>query len=1008
MANYTTKGWGEIPTKERSEEIPKFKNPLAKPFDAPKGILEFGADILTRIPALTWGAARAEDEFFRSLRKGIEPKLGEEFSKGYEALHYKPKTDTGQMLTKVEEKAWDLYDEYVIDPVFVEPLSGHPTLQNISKIIGYGTTLYLMPKLAKKAWGKIKSIKTLPAETAIEEPAAFHYKALNNLRDKLGVVEEGVEIKLPLKTKQPTPLEQFHTPRWIADRMPQLNKYISFGDKGRTTTDRLRQIVGNRLQYIDKKLAGGKRFFKGKQYKQNKAELTELLLEGDMLGKEFSKAELLRRGVNTNVIDAYTNTRTLYRRSLKAINKARQRVGKEPIQALEGYVPHYFHDFYVMSGGEVLGSARKFTDAVKMANQAKRAGGENIRIRAKEFRFGSDTEEIAMGATIGDLDYFRVRGNLQKAWDISTEEAESILQRVVKRRSRGRVFTNLMHRKGVQNWERDLDYATRHYMNMMSRYVGMDPAKRKMISHFEREFGRWDNQHTGLAKYVKDYIQDLNGVPTHIEDLFNSVIDKHYRYLGFLKRHIGERPATAIANMATNATAIGALGFYNTSAALVNASQAIMMFAKLGAQYSLLGVKDAAKVLINRGGKLVGVRKGSKEYGILKQAGVDLNIGLEAGAGYSKHSPTGKLFKTSMVFFQGIETSLRSSTVLGAYRKAKALGFNHKKAIEYAKQINNTVNFDYSIVDAPAILRRGGPLSQVMGQFKKFPINAIEFARELKGAENVRFWVPFTLLSGYYAFPGFEAVNNMVKGIWGHDLELEVKNHLIQWAGDDPKKRAAAKTIMYGAFANDKLGEIDVSHRVGMGDFIPADKWQIFGPFISRSVRTMQMAARGELAEALRAFATVPGNLAVQLKNEGELRSPWERNRLVTRLTEKGRLARLLGFRTIQEAVESDTARIFKYETRKLNQKKIEAIDRFIASKDSGDTDALVAAAKELGNLGISGTQIASEIKRKELTRSQRGFENLPKELKAKLSKVYEFGQQYSQKDKYPVKQWDK
>lgn len=43
------------------------------------------------------------------------------------------------------------------------------------------------------------------------------------------------------------------------------------------------------------------------------------------------------------------------------------------------------------------------------------------------------------------------------------------------------------------------------------------PFKSKSIRLFERLYGRWDTEHKGEADYVKDLINDVNGVPTKFE-----------------------------------------------------------------------------------------------------------------------------------------------------------------------------------------------------------------------------------------------------------------------------------------------------------------------------------------------------------------------------------------------------------------------------------------------------------------------------------------------------------
>ncbi len=313
------------------------------------------------------------------------------------------------------------------------------------------------------------------------------------------------------------------------------------------------------------------------------------------------------------------------------------------------------------------------------------------------------------------------------------------------------------------------------------------------------------------------------------------------------------------------------------------------------------------------------------------------------------------------------------------------------QAIESAKETNIKANFDYSIADTPSFIRRSGPVGQVLFQFKKFPVKALEFMTELKGAEHPRFWIPLIAVSGFYGLPGMEALKNMILRLSGKDIELEAKEFLIRWAGDDPKKKATAKSIMFGAFSNDQLGGIDLSRRIGAGDFIPSSGRDLLGPFLSSAITATQLASDEEWLDSLRAITTAPGNLAVALRNDGEITSPWDRGRLTTKLDTKGRVLKGLGFTTTQESVERDVSRIFRSNLRQAKEDEKKAIDKFIKVMGGGDSKKIDEALLKLGELGITSERIKNEIQKKGLTRAFRAFLNLPRKRQAEDVELLEF-----------------
>jgi hypothetical protein len=841
--------------------------------------------------------------------------------------------------------------------------------------------------------------------------------------DALGIPDDAVDVGKPIREGQPGIGSAFVSPTTLIKKFPKLAKYVGWARQAFETQEGLRNAFRARLEKIDKILTEGDTFGRmSDKYHQNKKTLAEIRWTEDAMGKSLTAQQMKAQfGASDAVVKAHTLMRSAYDHALTIANKNRELRGKLPVNRREGYVPHFFHNFFVIQENplpagaagpphsEIVGSARTLAEATAAANQLVREGKQGIKIRQKQFKFPG--EEV-QAAVVGDMDYFRVQRQIQEEMELTPTEAEQLLDNVIRRKGRSRFVGNFFERKGVKGFEKDLEWIDRHYFNMIARYAALDPFKKNSITAYEREFGKFDNEQRGLAKVAKDYINDINGTPTAVEELINSTLDQIPGFKHFLGRYLGDRPALQLAGGIANATAILKLGLYNVATAIVNSSQMIGTNALLGMRYFLLGQGRALKAFAGQS---------PTDKGILKQAGVDTDLGLESASGYSKTSQMGNLFRMSTYFFSTIEKYVRATTVLGSYYKARAGKASHQEALDFAKATNRRVNFDYSIVDAPNFIRRSGPVGTVLFQFKKYPIKMLEFMASLKGAEAARFWIPIFLLAGYHAVPGMEALKELIKATFGGlDMELELKRHLMNWAGDDPQKKAIAKTIMYGAFSHDPAS-IDISQRIGGGDFIPSRASDLFGPSFSAAARAAQMAAQENWPEALRSLATSPGNIWVALEQGRFSRSADDRDRPIAEATPADTLKKAMGFRPTEEAVQTDVKRIINYETERYRKVQTEVVDQIInAALDYGQTEAalkvsappaerarlladaaekrdaeLAEAMETMKNNGIVVTpaQIENEVKNKNLTRSQRAFLDASDIIKAKTSRIYRFAQ---------------
>jgi hypothetical protein len=473
----------------------------------------------------------------------------------------------------------------------------------------------------------------------------------------------------------------------------------------------------------------------------------------------------------------------------------------------------------------------------------------------------------------------------------------------------------------------------------------MDTLKHDGINLFERTFGRWQSEHKGLGNYAKQYLSAALGNPTRIEETLNSWVRNSWLYQR-TKDYIGDRPATMLANTASGVTAIAKLGLLNVSSAAMNLTQII-------GTNAIIGEKHTAQAIAEY------FNPSAHTRAIYRATGVEDNISMENPSGYSKtHQIRSAL--TGMSLFRWADGMTRKVTVIGAYRKAVSEGKSKAEAIEYAKKVNDDVNFDYSVADTPQFMRELGPIGTIALQFKKYGIKEMELISKLKTKEQkIRFWVPMLLLSGVFGLPGGDLLKKILqKTIPGEeDLELEIKKRVSQL----PLPGFIKRTLLYGALSN--IG-IDVGRRVGMADFIPSEVRDFAGPTASTIANVWEAWPKifddGNFIDTIEAVSPGLANIA-KGAFIGETRDK-RRGRMRFEYKSAGEKAsKAMGFRPIRESMESDAVRVSNYEQRKKSARETDAIDDFIRVQGKPGTPEYKKAIRRLGELGITVNRVNEE-----------------------------------------------
>ena len=891
--------------------------------------------------------------------------------------------------------------------------------------------------------------------------------------------------------------------------------FIMKGKQAMAKQEKLRFEFNEGMNEVDKLLGWREGFHRNdSKFKERKEALNEILLKGDLEGKEFTNDELIKAGYDTETIKGYRKMRALLDKAWKLANDTKSRIKYQSITSstlrraeadfadlkdknpfaeiiskvhnpdgtvtinykaphvrrvakqtvlpselenlrknkdvhivettqslkgttqvtyyqreagmgkLKGYIPHVFHGWYVckvdkdgkaivdedgnVAMDNIVTTANSLSEAAKLGRELAKANpNANYRVVPQTFSApGAQEQAIVMG----DFDYAKIVGKVADSMSMSITDAQAMLDNTVKMKNRGRFYGYAKQRKGFKGFEQNVYLATMKYFNQTARYAAMDSFKRDSISMYNRIFGAFDDENvtkrSAMAKWTKQYISDMNGTPTWIEKMINNTLHN----FGLGEERAGGRPALWLQQkIFTYPMTILKLGVFNPSSALLNLTQLFNLYGAMGekvlspkAYQRLLhkGFADTFRAMSNKDSELGRL--------LWKDLGLDYQIGMDVASGYSNAEVNnlaslrgfaGRLAGKSMYLFRQSDAFARGVTLLTAYNKALDEGKSKAEAIEYAKQINDKVNFDYSVADEPTIFRALGPISKVFLQFKKYPVKQLELFQDfyLDGRElglnrkqsflrMVKYMAPYMAMSGMMGIPFISLAGGLLSALvatatgdddW--DWEKKIKQYMITEFGEDSP---ITQWWLYGA--GSFIG-LNLGSRVGVGDFMGSDSYNsadglgglmwnqtTLGSTVNQVSK--QLSYRN-YAEALKAINPTLGNIALAYK--GEVRTT--RGRMKYQYQNMAeRMWRAIGFTPLNETLAGDLASNEYAEKQEQTKAKQKAIDDFLADPSSEN-------AARLNELGITPKSLENESARRTMNRHQ--LNELAKEKEAAKKK---------------------
>lgn len=656
----------------------------------------------------------------------------------------------------------------------------------------------------------------------------------------------------------------------------------------------------------------------------------------------------------------------------------------KPLTNMEGYMPHIFHGVLIMKKytdadgnvkSKVVGSADTIEKAVVKADAMQKEEGGEFIIAPKEF---SSEGEVENPLLLGDMDYFKLMESLSKGASLTLDEAREMTHATMK--GRHVYYGAKKHRKGAEGFEKNAIWVIQHHIDSSSRYVALDPFKQKAISFFERAFGDYNRDWTGEAAFCKGYIDSVLGKPSRLETLANDFL----HLFPWFKNEA--RPARRMAGNLTGLTGVLKLGA-SVASGFVNTLQLFNCVGYVGARKTAVGLKRALHP--NATDKKILVASGVSEESGLALDSIG-HIKAEGTALSKAGNVVNRVNDFLMKPFTLAEKTIRKATILAAYYKAIGDGLSKGEAIQYARNINRKVNFDYSVADAPRIFRalQGTVIGDMALQFQKYGVKEMEvisdflpFIGNTTAKQKLEFFIPYLLVSGIWnAFPFEDALLSLLKLLGFDDPEKEAKRAMMEWAGNNPDRKALVNVANYGAGS---LAGVDISQRVGLKGAVPeTSNIMTGGPLGSTTVQLAKAVLNGDTNGAMKAISPAAGNIygAVAGYNTDS------KGRKTADYDTRDRIARGLGFRTIREANATDAQGIiYNYKEQKKDE-RAKAKAEYLKDPSSGNR-------QKLKEMGYSSKEIKALKDDKQSTRVERSQTGLSKEDKKKLKPVFDYVQ---------------
>lgn len=378
------------------------------------------------------------------------------------------------------------------------------------------------------------------------------------------------------------------------------------------------------------------------------------------------------------------------------------------------YLPHVFMGDWRVNAGEKSARFTDRLDAINYARQLLESGAFEGDILVQRDAFVPEASLF-----VSRRQWQRLKSEIERQIDAEGATVSKGLGAAgIRVQPRRRFFAHMQERKfNLQTFEKDFVELNRIYNNRLARKLAFDPFRKVALDI--KDTLPLDG---GWRDWAESYIADVQGVPHEFTEQLNRTIQ-----LWTLGR-LSPMTAQLWASRWQKAMSLFFLG-YSVPTALVNLTQTaintIPGFAKNGTYWVWRGVREL-------------LSNSAESKAVLDHVGVDfqhpqymLGDMLPRGIGVNVR----KWF-APMWAFNTSESINKSIAALAKYAEQKAAGVSTQEALAAASEFVYNTQFDYSMADAPRIMRN--PIGRAFLQFKLFSINELFFAEDIFRWGNTR------------------------------------------------------------------------------------------------------------------------------------------------------------------------------------------------------------------------------------------------------------------------------
>lgn len=640
---------------------------------------------------------------------------------------------------------------------------------------------------------------------------------------------------------------------------------------------------------------------------RDKEDFKKAVFLADMTEHTYTFDELKELEISAPAASAYIRRAKVMHRYWKSIvefkasflpeGELRDNFIKEmKAKEIQGYVNHEFNKWAVREitkneQGEIKKTLVGSFDTVRECSKAMKSDGKGIIgyssdkqyvIEPFQMKIGQDTKT---GTT--DVKYFTTINKMMKQFNLTDKEAKELA--AIKPYNRHRFLKNMMKRQrvtlenGKTAWVGG--YKMEDPMELFSiytarwgRYVAMENFKTNVVGKFQRQYGHdyrtADNINSNdprhdeavfTANYIKNILGERNDP---FENWGNSVIESATK--GLNKVTVGlvdvrtkeERPMLTVVHYFNKAMSVLKLSGF--SAGAVNALQAINVIAMTDMKWCMHGyaaamnmtVKEASGFVAGRLTGGTGVAFNEKMYretrAMLRRAGIagmSQNVSFAQEASYDVRKASGVLNNAAFVLmfpFRAGERLNRVVALSAFYAQARDAGASEQAATDYAIEMNDKVNFNYTVANSPAMFSSAA--GRLLFQFKSYTAFQTELlASDMTNRQRARFAIAVLMVGGSASEPLWEDAARLASFILSKtkgrpiDFEAEVFSFFNEWAGKDKAKQFAVKQFLGGIFAS-VLG-IDATRRISLS-LVPSADGPSWGPAAGTLIGTKKEAEK--------------------------------------------------------------------------------------------------------------------------------------------------------------------